>query len=185
MALDSVTKEITAAAEQTVAKLRDEQAKETAAIQAQADDQISEMKKNEEKKLAEGKKTLARQERSSAELESKKLVLSKKKEILSEAFDAALAALEGATDKQKLAWYKAMVKSAEEVIPDPKALVSPKEKITAAQLGVSEVVPDSQVQSGLILQSADGTVEVDMQFRTILQSVWDSNIKQLSAILFG
>ncbi len=185
MALDSVTKEITAAAEHSVARLKEEQAKEIAAIQAQTDAKIAEMKKNEEKKLAENKEMLVRQERSSAELESKKLVLSKKKEILSEAFDAALAALEGASDEQKLQWYKEMVKSASEVIENPKALVSPKEKLTAKQLGVSEVVPDPQVQSGLILQSEDGTIEVDMQFRTVLQSVWDSNMKELSAILFG
>ena len=81
MALDSVTKEIQASAEASVAKIRQEQAAEIDAINKQTDAQIAKMKEAQDKKVAEAKETLDRQERSSAELESKKLVLANKKEF--------------------------------------------------------------------------------------------------------
>ena len=185
MALDSVTKEIMASAEAQIARIQKEQAKEIQAINAEADAQIAEMKATQDKRVAEAKETLARQERSSAELESKKLVLSKKKELLAEAFESALEQLEAMPADKKLAYYKAMVASAKDIIPEPKAFISEKDKFSAADLGVKSVEKDPRISAGLILQSEDGKFEVDMQYRVLLQNIWDSNLKQLSDILFG
>ena len=185
MALDSVTKEIMASAEAQVARIQKEQAKEIQAINAQADAQIAEMKATQDKRVAEAKETLARQERSSADLESKKLVLSKKKEILTDAFESALKQIESVPADKKLAYYKAMVASAKTIIPEPKAIMSEKDNFSAADLGVKSVEKSASVRSGLLLQSEDGKVEVDMQFEVLLQNIWDSNLKQLSDILFG
>ena len=183
MALDSVTKEIQASAEASVAKIRQEQAAEIDAINKQTDAQIAKMKEAQDKKVAEAKETLDRQERSSAELE--KLVLAKKKEVLSQAFESALAELENVPEAQKLTYYKAMVASAKTIIPEPKAIMSENDDFSASDLGVKSVEKDARVSSGLLLQSEDGSVEVDMQFRVILQGIWDKNLKQLSDILFG
>ena len=38
---------------------------------------------------------------------------------------------------------------------------------------------------GIILESEDGTIQVDMQYKTILQTLWDREMKSLSDILFG
>ena len=185
MALDSVTKEIQAAAATEVARIQKEQAEEIAAINAKVDAEIAEVKQREDKRVAETKETLARQVSSSADLESKKLVLSKKKEILAEAFESVLAQLEAMPADKKLAYYKAMVASAKNIIPEPKAVMSEKDNFSAADLGVASVEKDARISAGLILQSADGKFEVDMQYRVLLQNIWDSNLKQLSDILFG
>ncbi|AGI47022.1 Archaeal/vacuolar-type H+-ATPase subunit E [Thermoplasmatales archaeon BRNA1] len=185
MALDSVTKEIEASAQASVAKLREEQAAEIKAINEQADAEIAEMKEKQEKRISETKDMLARQERSSADLESKKIVLAKKKEILNRAFESALVELENMPASKKKAYYKAMVKAAKKIIPEPKALMSENDSFTASDLGVTAVEKDSKIRSGLILQSADGSLEVDMQYSVLLQNIWDSNLKQLSDILFG
>ena len=184
MALESVTKEIEASAQTSAAKIREEQAAEIAAINGQADAQIAEMKDKQDKKVAEAVDALARQGRSSAELESKKLVLSKKKEVLNRAFEVALADLESMPASKKLAYYKAMVASAKQIIPEPKALMSVNDKFTAEDLGVKAVEQTAKVNSGLILQSEDGKIEVDMQYSVLLKSVWDSNIREVSDILF-
>lgn len=185
MALDSVTKEIQAAAATEVARIQKEQAEEIAAINAKVDAEIAEVKQKEDKRVAETKETLARQVSSSADLESKKLVLSKKKELLAEAFESALEQLEAMPADKKLAYYKAMVASAKDIIPEPKAFISEKDKFSAADLGVKSVEKDPRISAGLILQSEDGKFEVDMQYRVLLQNIWDSNLKQLSDILFG
>ena len=185
MALDSVTKEIQASAAAEVARIQQAQAAEIKAINDQTEAQIADMKQKQDKRVAEAKETLARQERTSAELESKKLVLSKKKEILAEAFESALAQLEAMPADKKLAYYKALVASAKNIIPEPKAVMSEKDNFSAADLGVTSVEKDARISAGLILQSADGKFEVDMQYRVLLQNIWDSNLKQLSDILFG
>jgi len=185
LALDSVTKEIQASASAEIARIQKEQAEEIKAINEKADAEIADMKQKQDKRVAEAKETLARQERSSAELESKKLVLSKKKEILAEAFESALEQLEAMPADKKLAYYKAMVASAKNIIPEPKAVMSEKDNFSAADLGVKSVEKDPSIRSGLLLQSEDGKFEVDMQYSVLLQNIWDSNLKQLSDILFG
>ncbi|MCL2510024.1 MAG: V-type ATP synthase subunit E family protein [Methanomassiliicoccaceae archaeon] len=184
MALDNVVKEIKADAEMRADDIESQARAEVRAILAEADAQISDMKEKENKKLKEEIERLKRQELSSAELESKKIVLAKKKEILAKAFDSVLADLESAPRDVKLVQYKEMVKSAKAVIDKPKAVVSPEDDFTAKELGVKSVVTDPKIRAGLILQSEDDTVEVDMQYVTILQTIWNRELKALSDILF-
>ncbi|MDY5678351.1 MAG: V-type ATP synthase subunit E family protein [Candidatus Methanomethylophilaceae archaeon] len=184
MALANVTQEILKSADDRAAAIKAQADAEIAKINADADAKISEMKDKEDKKLKEAVERLSRQELSSAELESKKIVLAKKKELLTEAFDGTLADLENASSDVKLEQYKAMVEAAKKVIANPKALISENDSFSAADLGVSEVVKDSRIKAGLILQSEDGQVEVDMQYSTILQEIWDREIRSVSEILF-
>lgn len=185
MALDNVMKEIVASADAKVAEIKSQETVEVKDIAAATAATIADMKVKEDKKLKEAVELLKRQELSSAELESKKIVLSKKKDILAKAFDAALEELESAPSDAKLKQYKAMVKAAKTVIDSPKALMSPNDSFTAKQLGVSSVREDPRIRSGLIIQSDDETLEIDMQYSTLLQTIWDREIKNLSDILFG
>ncbi len=185
MALSNVTQEILADADAKAAAIRAEADAEIAKINADADARISELKDKEDKRLKEAIESLKRQELSSAELESKKIVLAKKKDLLTEAFDGMLAQLENASGEEKLKHYKAMVAAASGIIDKPKALMSENDDFTAEQLGVTAVVKDPRIAAGLILQSEDGSVEIDMQYSTLLQSIWDREIKAVSDILFG
>ena len=185
MALANVTQEISRSADEKAAALKAEADAEVARIQADADRKIAELKEKEEKMTADEIERLNRQEMSSAELESKKLVLAKKKEIMSKVYDETLSGLENASAEVKLAQYKNMVEKAKKIIDNPKALMSEDDSFSAADLGVSSVGTDSRIKGGLILQSEDGTVEVDMQYSTLLQEIWSEQIKAVSDILFG
>ena len=185
MALDCVTKEIMASADAVVKDIVSDREAEVKAILAEADVAIADMKKKEDAILKESVERLKRQELSSVELESKKLVLSKKKEILAEAFDSVLANLESASESAKLKQYKKIVASVKTVIDKPVAIISPGDSFTAKDLGVKSVEKDPRIRAGMILRSEDGMIEVDMQYETILQSIWNREIKNLSDILFG
>lgn len=185
MALANVTQEISKTADEKVAALKAESDAEIAKIQADAEAKIAELKEKEDKRLKDEIDRLNRQEMSSAELESKKIVLAKKKEIMSEAYESMLEQLESAPAETKLAQYKSMVEKAKQIIDNPKALMSADDSFTAEELGVSSVAADPRISGGLILQSEDGTVEVDMQYATLLQEIWDREIKAVSDILFG
>jgi len=185
MALDCVTKEIIASADKAARDIESQADSEVKAILSEADALIADMKGKEDKKLKESVERLKRQELSSAELESKKIVLSKKKEVLAKAFESALNNLESAPEDVKLEQYKKMVKSVKTVIDKPKAIMSVNDSFTAKDLGVKSVEKDPRIRAGIIFQSEDGTIEVDMQYETILQTIWDREIKNLSDILFG
>jgi V/A-type H+-transporting ATPase subunit E len=185
MALDNVTKDITDSAKASVASIKASRDAEIAKIMADADAVISDMKAKEDKKLKEVIEQLGRQVLSSAELESKKIVLSKKKAMLERAFAESLASLEAASAAVKKKQYKQMVDAVKGVIADPKAYCSKDETITAEDIGVSKLEKVANITGGLILESKDGTIQVDMQYRTILQTVWDREMKALSDILFG
>lgn len=185
MALANVTQEVSRAADQKAAAIKAEADAEIAKIRADADQKIAELKEKEDKRLREAVERLTRQELSSAELESKKIVLAKKKEILTAAYDSTLAELENESAEKKLKHYRAMVKAASGIIEKPKALMSPKDKFTADDLGVSSVEVDPRISSGLILQNEDGSVEVDMQYSTLLTSIWNREMKIVSDMLFG
>ncbi len=185
MALDNVTAEIKTLSKEAVAKIEAETAAEIARIQSETESKIAGLKESEDKKLADTIDRMDRQEVSSAELESKKIVLAKKKEILSEVFDETLAELETESDDKKLAQYKSMVEYAKTVIPEPIAIMSENDKFTAKDLGVKKVEKDSRIVAGLILQSEDGQIEIDMQYSALLRMVWDRGIKNVSDILFG
>ena len=184
MALDDVKLEITRSAEQKAAAIMAEADAEVATIMEAAEQEISATKAKEDKRLAESIERLKRQELSSAELESKKIVLAKKKEILGRAFDETLAALENASDADKIQVYKKMVSSAAAVISNPKVYVPADCGASAADLGASEVIKSDKISAGIILENDDGTLQIDMQYSTILQSIWDREMKSLSDILF-
>ena len=185
MALDSVKMEIDRSAEEAVKAVKAETDAEIARINADADAKIASIRERENKRLEESIARLSRQEVSSTELESKKIVLVEKKEILEEAFAATLADLESAPKEKKLAQYKKMVEAVKQAIERPKAYMSPADSFKAADLGVSEIVKDERITGGLILESEDGSVQVDMQYKTILKTVWDREMKSLSDTLFG
>jgi V/A-type H+-transporting ATPase subunit E len=128
---------------------------------------------------------MRRQERSSAELESKKIVLSKQKDILNKAFNESLASLESSKPATKKKYYAKMVDAAQSFIAEPKAYCAVGEKANLKGLKVSSVVEDEDIGGGLILENEDGSVLIDMQFRTILSGIWDKELKSLSDILFG
>jgi V/A-type H+-transporting ATPase subunit E len=185
MALDNVTSEIRTLSDAAVKKIQDETAQEISRMQAETDAKVAGLKESEDKRLADTIDRMDRQEASSAELESKKIVLAKKKEILSQVFNETLDELEKAPADKKLEHYKSMVAYAKTIIPEPKVFMSEKDDFSAGDLGVKSVEKDSRITAGLILQSEDGQVEIDMQYSALLRTVWDRDIKDVSDILFG
>jgi V/A-type H+/Na+-transporting ATPase subunit E len=41
------------------------------------------------------------------------------------------------------------------------------------------------IEGGVIVESRDGTLQIDFSYRTFLDQVWESGLKDASDILFG
>ncbi|MFP4169499.1 MAG: V-type ATPase subunit subunit G family protein [Methanomassiliicoccales archaeon] len=185
MALDKVVKDIIESAKREADSLVQDAERQRDQILGEADQSISQMRERHEKDLEEARKRLRRQEISSAELESKKIVLNKKKEILDRTFEEALEELSSMPPKEKSRIYRKSIEASKDVVPNPKVYCPKGEaEIVSEMEGVKEV-EEADIESGLLLESGDGSIRVDYRFRTLLEGIWEQELKNVSNILFG
>ncbi len=184
MALDKVISEILETAQKEADQRIQEAEKERAKILQEADQRIEKLQKAEEKDLQEAVKRLKRQELSSAELEAKKIVLNKRKDILNRTFEEMLKELSAMDAKEKTALYKKILADGKKIIHRPKVFIPKGEADLLAGLRGCESLTEIDMGSGLILENEDGTVRLDYRFKTILESIWDRDMKSISNVLF-
>ena len=185
MALDKVANDILDNARKEADLRIQEAEKERAKILQETDQKIERMQKAEEKELQDALVRMRRQELSSAELEAKKIVLNKRKDILNRTFNEMLRELSTMDPKEKSALYKKILADGKKVIHKPKVFCPKGEADLLAGLRGCESLTETDMESGLILENEDGTVRLDFRFRTILESIWDRELKNISNTLFG
>ena len=185
MVLDKVIDDIVAAAKAEASEMLVEANAQRETILGEAKAKVSDIRKKEEIELNETVRRLKRQEISSAELEAKKIVLSKKKDILDRAFAETLEELRSMPADRKGDLYRRMIAANAEVIDDPRVYCPVGEASLLENVqGIGSVVK-SDIKGGLVLENADGTMQVDLGFETVLEGVWESEMKTISEILFG
>jgi V/A-type H+-transporting ATPase subunit E len=185
MALDNVVGQILDSANREADKLIQEAEKEKTAILRQADESIAIKKKAYGKELDLSLARLKQQEISSAELEAKRMILNAKKEVLDEAFRVTLKDLNAISDSEKSRIYAKIVSKSQNTIRNPK-VYCPRGN-TSLLGGVTGIhsVTEKDMEAGLILESEDGKISLDYRFKTILEGIWEKELKNVSNILFG
>jgi V/A-type H+-transporting ATPase subunit E len=184
MALDKVANDILESARKEADQRIQEAEKEKARILQDSDQKIDRMRKVEEKELQDNITRMRRQELSSAELEAKKIVLNKRKDILNRTFDEALKELSAMGPKEKASLYKKIVADGKKTIHKPKVFIPNGEADLLAGLRGCESLTEMDMGSGLILENEDGSVRLDYRFKTILEGIWDKELKSISNTLF-
>ena len=185
MALDKVVNEIQESARKEADLRIQEAEKERAKILQEADQRIEKMHKAEEKDLQDTLRRMQRQELSSAELEARRIVLNKRKEVLDKTFEETLHELSNMDPKEKAAVYKKILSNGKKLVPRPKVFVPRNESSLISGVRGVESVEETDMESGIVMESQDGTVRLDYRFRTILESNWEKELKNVSGILFG
>ena len=77
-----------------------------------------------------------------------------------------------------------MVADGKKVIDRPKVFIPKGEADLLAGLKGCESLTETDMSSGLILENADGSVRLDYRFKTILENIWDRELKSISNTLF-
>lgn len=185
MALDNVVGQILDSANKDADKLIQEAEKEKATILQQADENIAVKKKAQEKELELALVRLKQQELSSAELEAKRVVLNAKKEVLDETFRETLKELNAMTAAEKARVYGKIIVKGQSIIKSPK-VYCPKgdASLLGSATGVRAII-EKDMEPGLIIESEDGSISLDFRFKTILEGVWEKELKNVSNVLFG
>jgi V/A-type H+-transporting ATPase subunit E len=184
MALDKVVDNILGSAKLEADKRIQEAEIERARILQEADQKIEKMQKAKDKELQDAIVRMRRQEMSSAELEAKKLVLNTRKDIMNQTFAETLKGLSTMEPKEKAALYKKFVAEGKKIIHHPKVLCPKGDADLLSGLRGCASLTEVEMEPGVVLESEDGNVRLDFRFRTVLESIWDKELKNVSNILF-
>ncbi|MCJ7516561.1 MAG: V-type ATP synthase subunit E family protein [Methanomassiliicoccales archaeon] len=185
MALDKVVKDILDIARMEANKLSEGAEKEKTAILRAADEEIAKKRKLQERVLQEALRRSTRQEISSAELEAKRIILNARKEILDKVFEETLHEIESMPAQEKAKIYCKVYSNAKDLVPRPKVICPRGESKLLSDCVEPERVMESDMRSGLILESEDGTIRLDYRFKSILEEVWEKELRNISNMLFG
>lgn len=185
MALDKVIEDILSNTQAECDKLLQEANSERAKILQEAEQRIEKRRKAQEKELQETLKRLRRQELSSAELEARRIILNKKKDILDKTFTATLQDLSSMDSKERARVYKKILSGGKKLVQHPKVYVPKNDAALLAGTRGCDGIHEIDMEPGLILESQDGKVRLDYRFKTILESIWEKDLKNVSNDLFG
>jgi V/A-type H+/Na+-transporting ATPase subunit E len=184
MALDNVVNEILESARIQADQILKTAEKDKDATLKQAEGEVSKRRSAMQKETDDAVRRLRQQELSSAELEEKRIVLNARKEMLDRTFDEVNKQLEGMGPSERKRLYNSILEKGRKVIPEPKVYCPVGDaKLLATKDG--EGVEEIKMGPGLILESRDGSVRMDYSFKTILEGVWEKELKGVSNLLFG
>ena len=191
MGLEAVIGEIQQKGRTEADRIRHEGLIESERILRDAQQRSEEVKLQAEADVTRQVEHVLAQEMSSANLVTKRATLNAEKELLDQVFAAALAAIR----KEPPAFHERALRS---LLATAKAEIGAgRVRVNRADLPILEALvrepefagftvgPSAEIDGGLIAESPDGAFQVDHSYRTYLNRVWESSLRDASEILFG
>ncbi|MEM2869343.1 MAG: V-type ATP synthase subunit E family protein [Thermoplasmata archaeon] len=181
MGLEQVVEDILAEGERRATSILAEARAEREKILSEARERARELR---EKRLAEAEKEAAQlrvRELASAELEAKRNRLRMEREMLEAAAEAArrrISALQGAEEEAILERLLKKVPPGYRVLSCPRNEEFLRRRLGSAYAGTVNCL------GGLILESPDASVRIDLTYDTIFKEVVESTMKEVHTLLF-
>jgi len=192
MGLEAVVEDIRGKGKSEAEKIRAESRKEVEHILAAANKRVAEIKLATEEEVAKQAAHLMSVEVSAANLLVKRELLNTKKEMLSQVYQIALAEISRLPESfHKEAIKKLLTDVKKEMpkgtiycnardVPAAKAVLSEHRDFAGFSLG-----NPIDIEGGIIVESEEGGLQIDYSYRTFLDRVWESGLKDASDILFA
>ena len=181
MGLEELKEEIIRNAKEQETALLAEARKEANRIIKETEKKIEEIKQRSDEGTKKIIETIKRQELASAELENKKILLDAKKQIIEAVFAEAAKKLENLNDKKREAYIKKLFEKAKRDIEV--AYVYCNKKDLKFLKGANAATAD--ITGGILAENKEKTIRVDYSFDTILQNIKETELQNISKILFG
>ncbi|MBI2655813.1 hypothetical protein HYX06_05335 [Candidatus Woesearchaeota archaeon] len=181
MGLEAVREEIIKSAKEQESALIAEARKEASRIMKDAESKVREI---EEKSEAEAKKSIEaikKQALASGEMESKKLQLEAKKQAIERAFEEAKKSLEIMDDRKRESMIRNLLEKAKKEIDAASVYCSKAD----AKLLKGIKTENIDIAGGIIAENSEATIRVDYSFDTMLGMIKDSEMQNISKLLFG
>ncbi len=187
MALEVLIEEINKKGEEEVRKIKAEAEKEAERIIAEAKEKAEDIIKKAKEDAEKEAEMLRRQEISSVNLEMKRLMLNKRKEVLEEVFKLVEDRIRKMDPEEKKRLLEKLIDSCEleeAVVYSNKDDESIVREIISGRKGY-RYGGHIDCLGGVILESTDGEVRINLTFDDLLAQVYESKMSEVSKILFG
>jgi len=192
MGLEAVVEEIRGKGRSEADKIRAESKKEADAILASANKRVAEIKLAAEEEVAKQTAHLVGMEESAANLLVKRELLNTQKELLDQVYRTTLLAISKFPESFHKEAIKRLLNDAHREIPTGTVHCNARD-IPAAKAVIAEhkdfagftVGAPVEIEGGVIVEGAGGEMQIDYSYRTFLNRVWESGLKDASDILFG
>jgi len=192
MGLEAVVEDIRGKGKSEAEKIRAESRQEVGHILAAANKRVAEIKVAAEEDMARQAAHLISIEVSAANLLVKRELLNTKKEMLNQVYQTTLAEISRLPESfHKEAIKKLLTDVKKEMpkgtvycnardVPVAKAVLSEHRDFAGFSLG-----NPIDIEGGIIVESEKGGLQIDYSYRTFLDRVWESGLKDASDILFA
>ncbi len=191
MGLEAVVGEIQEKGRREGEAIRQDGEREVTQILSSAQARVAGMKEAADREVSDSIRKIIEQESSAAHLVVKRETLNAEKELLDEVFRSTLASLVQLPEDFHREALKKLLAQAGSEIKSGKAFCSPRDIQIVQQLIRENPAlsgyrfgGERDIEGGIIVSSDDGTVTIDLSYRTFLDKVWESGLKDASDILF-
>ena len=181
MGLETVKDEILNTAKEQSDSLIAEARREANRIIRETEKKIEEMREKSESETKRMLDTIKRQELANAELENKKMLLEAKKQIIDNVFDEARKKLANLDDKKKEFYIKKLLEKAKKDIEVVHLYSNKNDTRFLRGFDVKTI----DIIGGVMAENKEKTIRVDYSFDTILESIKESELQNISKILFS
>ncbi len=192
MGLEAVLADIREKGQQEVQRIRSESQQETARVLTAAQERAGKIKQaaNEEAERQSG--YILSQESSAANLLVKRETLNTQKELLDQVYKKALVSIAELPESFHQDSIVRLLTDAKKQIPDGIAHVNQRDRkildrilAEKPEFRTFSAGRDMDIDGGVIVESRDGTLQLDYSYRTFLDMIWESGLKDASDLLFG
>ena len=181
MGLESVKEEVIRNAKEQSSSMLAEARKEAGRIMKEAEAKVEEMKSKSEADTKKAIDTMKKQELASAELDSRKLVLDAKKQAIEGVISDARKKLEALDEKKRESCIKKLLETSSKEIGVAYVYCGKKD----AKFVKDFETINTDIFGGLIAENKEKTIRVDYSFETLLEAIKESELQNISKLLFS
>ena len=192
MGLEAVIQEIRTKGQKEADAIREETRKEVNQILASSQEKSERIKVAADESVEKQIRNLENQEMSAANLVVKREVLNSQKELLDQVYKKVLSNLQTLPESFHRDAIKSLLLGAKKQIPQGTVHCNARDlqvlkEVIAQNAEFKEYTAGSAVdiEGGIIVESRDGTLQIDSSYRTFLNQVWETGLKDASDILFS
>jgi V/A-type H+-transporting ATPase subunit E len=192
MGLETVVEEIRGKGKSEAEKIRAESMQEVEQILAAANKRVAEIKLAAEAESAKQTQHIIDQEVSAANLLVKRELLNTQKALLDKVYETVLIEIAGLPESFHREAIKKFLTEVKKEISQGKIYCNTRD-VAAVKAVISEnpefakfkVGAPVDIDGGVLVEGEGGELQIDYSYRTFLDKVWKSGLKDASDILFG